>query len=249
MRSVSALTDKEAPVRLQRYLAACGVASRRQSEELILSGRVQVNGKVARVLGTKVSMTDSVKFDGKLVSPETRKLYIALNKPRGYICSSSDPENRPMAIELLSNRYSERIYNVGRLDFNTSGLLLFTNDGDFSRIASHPSSEIEKEYLVETEDPVEESMLNDFKNGITIERARYKISDYRISGPRKVKIVLFEGKNREIRRLFAGAGHYVRRLHRIRIGPVRIGTLGIGEHRFLTEPEIEWFLKQERKKK
>ena len=115
------MTDNETPIRLQRYLAVCGVASRRQSEELILSGRVQVNGTVARVLGTKVLMSDSVKFDGKLVSPETRKLYIALNKPRGYICSSSDPENRPMAIDLLSDRYSERIYNVGRLDFNTSG--------------------------------------------------------------------------------------------------------------------------------
>ena len=243
------MTDNETPIRLQRYLAACGVASRRQSEELILSGRVQVNGTVARVLGTKVLMSDSVKFDGKLVSPETRKLYIALNKPRGYICSSSDPENRPMAIELLSDRYSERIYNVGRLDFNTSGLLLFTNDGDFSKVASHPSSEIEKEYLVDTEEPIDESVLNDFKNGVTIERVRYKISAYRISGPRQVKIVLFEGKNREIRRLFTGAGHYVRRIHRIRIGPVRIKSLGNGEHRFLTESEIAWFLKQDKKSK
>ncbi len=243
------MKDKETTVRLQRYLAICGVASRRKSEELILSGRVQVNGVVARVLGTKVAMTDSVKFDGKLVSPEKRMLYIALNKPRGYICSSSDPENRPMAIDLLSDHYPERIYNVGRLDFNTSGLLLFTNDGEFSRVASHPSSEIEKEYLVETEDPISESVLDNFKNGIMIEHERYKIADYRISGPRQVKIVLFEGKNREIRRLFAATGHYARRIHRIRIGPVHIGSLKDAEHRFLTRPEIEWFLKQDRKKK
>ena len=243
------MTDKGAPVRLQRYLAACGVASRRKSEELILAGRVQVNGTIARVLGTKVSLTDSVKFDGKLIKPETRELYIALNKPRGYICSSSDPENRPMAIELLASRYSERIYNVGRLDFNTSGLLLFTNDGDFSKIVSHPSSEIEKEYLVETADPIEEAVLSNFKKGITIDRIRFKISDYHISGPRQIRIILIEGKNREIRRLFATSGHYLRRIHRVRIGPARIGNLGSGEHRFLTEREINWFLRQDKKKK
>lgn len=249
MRSGSALRNNETPVRLQRYLASCGVASRRKSEEFILEGRVTVNGTVARVLGTKVTSSDSVKFDGKLVKPETRTLYIALNKPRGYICTSADPENRPMAIELLSHAYPERIYTVGRLDFNTSGLLLFTNDGEFSRIVSHPSSGIEKEYLVETVDPIDESVLKDFKKGITIERTRYKISDYSLLGPRQARIILIEGKNREIRRLFTASGYYVRRIHRVRIGPVRIGSLRNGEHRLLTEREINWFLKQGGKRK
>jgi 23S rRNA pseudouridine2605 synthase len=241
--------DKGVPVRLQRYLAACGVASRRRSEEYILNGRVKVNGETVRALGTKVTAADTILFDEKPVRPETRMVYVALNKPRGYICSSSDPENRPMAIDLIKDKYPERIFSVGRLDFNTSGLLLFTNDGEYARIVSHPSSEIEKEYRVETVEPIDGEVLKGFKNGVTIDGTRYMISDYTITGTRQVRIVLIEGKNRELRQLFASAGNPVRRIHRVRIGPIRIGNLSSGKHRNLNGKEISWFFNKAGKKK
>ncbi len=247
MRSAFLLSDPEIPVRLQRYLAACGIASRRKAEELILRGDVKVNGNTVRILGTKVTESDVVEYGGRIVTPEKKKLYIALHKPRGYICTSSDPEGRPTVLELLSDAYSERIYNIGRLDFNTSGLLLFTNDGEFARIVSHPSSQIEKEYLVETGESPSKNTLDSFKNGVSIDGVRYTIVRYDKVGDRTTRIVLIEGKNREIRRLFESAGHEVLRIHRTRIGAVHIGTLKAGEHRPLSKSEISRLFEQDRK--
>jgi 23S rRNA pseudouridine2605 synthase len=233
--------DKEAPIRLQRYLALCGIASRRRNELHILDGRVTVNGVIVRVLGTKVGTGDKVLFDGKPVLPEKRKLYIALNKPRGYLCSSYDPDDRPIALDLFGNQYPERLYNVGRLDFNTSGLILFTNDGDFAKVASHPSSEVEKEYIVESFEPVNISILNEFKKGIVVDGVRYRISDYQLIGPNDARLTLIEGKNREIRRLYEAKDITIRRIHRVRIGPVRLGDLETASHRMLTKREVGWF--------
>jgi 23S rRNA pseudouridine2605 synthase len=235
-------------MRLQRYLAICGVASRRKAEELILDGRVKINGQIVRVLGTKVASGDVVEYDEKRVTPETHKLYIALHKPRGCICTSSDPDGRPTALDLLSHEYKERIYSIGRLDFNTSGLLLFTNDGAFARIVSHPSSGIEKEYLVETSEIMDEASLQRFKKGITVSGIRYKIIRYEIIDKRKSRIVLVEGKNREIRKLFESEGYYVIRIHRTRVGPVRLGKLEEGGHRSLNESEIARLFSYERKR-
>jgi len=231
------LSSEQTSMRLQRYLAMCGIASRRKAEEFILEGRVKLNGDVVRVLGTKVVPGDVVKFDDRTVSPERVKLYIALNKPRGYICSSSDPDGRPKAIDLLSDAFNERIFSIGRLDFNTSGLLLFTNDGDFAKVVSHPSSQIEKEYLVETSEPIQDASLKDFKKGVMIDRVRYRILRYEQIGKQKVRIVLIEGKNREIRKLFESAGFYVKKIHRVRIGPVQLGNLRPGAYRLLSERE------------
>lgn len=229
------------PMRLQRYLALCGVASRRKSEELIQDGRVLVNGTVVTTLGTKVNLEDTVSFDGAVVVPESRSVYVALNKPRGYLCSSSDPDGRPLAIDLLTEHYSERLYSVGRLDFNTSGLILFTNDGEFTRIVSHPSSEIEKEYLVESFDPISENDLEEFKAGVFIEGVLYAIQDYVFHTPNRVRLILIEGKNREIRRLYEAKNIDIRRIHRIRVGNVQLGDLENGAHRPLKRPEIDWF--------
>ena len=137
-------------IRLQAFLAHCGVASRRASEKIILDGRVSVNGDVVTELGTKVSPSDKVLVDGKEIHLEESKRYVLLNKPLGYVCSQSDEKGRPIAVDLLKSKYKERLYNVGRLDMFSHGAIIFTNDGDFAAKLSHPSAEIEKEYLVET---------------------------------------------------------------------------------------------------
>jgi len=152
-------------VRLQAYLAHCGVASRRASEELILAGRVSVNGIIVTTLGTKVSGTDTVLLDGKPVHLEQKKHYIALHKPAGYICSAHDPR-APLAQELLHEDITERVYTIGRLDFPSSGLILFTNDGVFAAALGHPSAELEKEYIVDSTVPIPDSMLEAFRNGV-----------------------------------------------------------------------------------
>ncbi len=141
-------------IRLQAFLAHCGVASRRASEKIILDGRVSVNGSVVTELGTKVKSDDKVLVDGKEIHLEEAKRYVLLNKPAGYVCSQSDEKGRSVAVDLLKEKYSERLYNVGRLDMFSHGAIIFTNDGDFAAKLSHPSAEIEKEYVVESTLPL-----------------------------------------------------------------------------------------------
>lgn len=229
----------EGAVRLQAFLARCGVASRRASESIILSGRVRVNGRVVAELGTKTFPGDAVEVDGRRIEPETRKLYLALHKPEGYICSSSDPQGRPLAVDLLPSSVTERVYNVGRLDLRSSGLILFTNDGAFAAKVGHPSAQIEKEYLVESAVPVPDRLLEDFTNGIEIEGVFYRCSDIERLGRKSLRVVLIEGKNREIRRVFTAFRLHANRLHRVRIGSVLIGGLKEAESRELTRAEIE----------
>lgn len=234
--------EVEGPVRLQAYLARCGIASRRTSEAIILSGRVRVNGRTITELGTKAYPGDQVELDGKLLAPEERKLYLALHKPEGYICSSADPQGRPLAKSLLPQSVTERVYNVGRLDLRSSGLILFTNDGDFAARVGHPSAEIEKEYLVDSTVPIPDSLFDDFRNGIAIEGVFYKCSSIERLGGKSLKVVLIEGKNREIRRVFSAFHLHPKRLHRVRIGPVLIGDLKEADSRPLTADEIEALL-------
>ena len=156
----------EKAVRLQVFLAHCGVASRRASEKIITDGRVTVNGAVITELGTKVLPSDEVCVDGKTITLEEQKRYVLLNKPAGYVCSLSDEKGRPVAADLLKKAFSERLYNVGRLDMFSSGLIIFTNDGDFAARLSHPSSELEKEYIVDTSLPIPPQLAVDFKKGI-----------------------------------------------------------------------------------
>ena len=231
--------DGEGPVRLQAFLARCGVASRRASEEIILAGRVRVNGQVVAELGTKTVFGDAVEVDGKPVKPEARKLYLALHKPEGYICSSSDPQGRPLAVDLLPASVTERVYNVGRLDLRSTGLILFTNDGAFAAKVGHPSAQIEKEYLVESTVPVPDKLFDDFRKGIEIEGVFYKCADIERLGRKSLRVVLIEGKNREIRRVFTAFRLHPNRLHRVRIGSVLLGDLKEAASRELTGAEIE----------
>jgi 23S rRNA pseudouridine2605 synthase len=226
-------------LRLQVYLSHAGIASRRAAEGLIAEGRVSVNGVVVSGQGSRVFPGDTVLLDGKEVQTESRQLYLALNKPPGYICSSSDPQGRPLAIELLPNEIRERLYNVGRLDFMSCGLIFFTNDGEFAAKLGHPGSGIEKEYMVEATGHIPDELIDAFKKGINIEAVHYRAQAVERLGSRAVRVVLIEGKNREIRRVFSHFHLHPFRLRRIRIGPVKLGELPEGESRALKKFELE----------
>ena len=238
------MSPKENGVRLQVYLARCGIGSRRKNEEFIADGRAAVNGQVVTEPGTKVYPGDKVTFDWRLVQPEPEERYVVLHKPPRFICSSSDPLGRPLALDLLRPHFSERLFNVGRLDFMSEGLIFFSNDGNFTRIVSHPSSEIEKEYRVLCHDPIYEDTLDQWSQGVTVEDTLYKIKAYRLERPYEVFLTLIEGKNREIRTLFKAWKIDIKRLIRVRIGPVTIDGLKTGEYRLLTGDEVDWFIER-----
>jgi 23S rRNA pseudouridine2605 synthase len=229
-------------VRLQVYLAHCGVASRRASEQYILDGRVSVNGTVVTELGTKVAPGDTVTVDGTAVEPESVKRYVLLNKPAGYVCSLADEKGRPVAADLLKPAYAERLYNVGRLDMFSTGLIIFTNDGDFAARLSHPSAELEKEYIVETSLNIPRSLASDFEKGIRDGDSFYRCVKAEQLNARKIRIVLIEGKNREIRRVFEAKQIGIKSLERIRIGTVTSDGLKTGQFRNLTAREVTGLL-------
>ncbi|MCL2192161.1 MAG: rRNA pseudouridine synthase [Treponema sp.] len=223
-------------------MARAGVASRRAAEEVIAAGRVSVNGTTVSEQGSKVFPGDTVLMDGNVLRPELQRIYLALNKPPRYICSSSDPQGRPLALDLLPGEVKERMYNVGRLDFMSCGLIFFTNDGDFAAKLGHPSSGVEKEYIVEATGHVPDEVLGAFEGGITIEGEHYKARAVSRIGSRCIRIVLIEGKNREIRRVFSHFHLHPFRLRRVRIGPVKLGNLEEGESRRITDDEIDALL-------
>lgn len=239
--SVSKAPEKE-ELRLQVFLAHCGVASRRASEQIILDGRVTVNGKVVNELGTKVTSKDVITVDGKKIHLEEEKRYILLNKPAGFVCSSADEKGRAVAADLLKEKYSERLYNVGRLDMYSKGMILFTNDGDFAAKLSHPSSQLEKEYIVETSQNIPEEFPAAFEKGLRVDNVFYKCLKCEILKPRKIKIVLIEGKNREIRTVLESQNIGTKSLVRVRIGNVNLDDLKPGDSRELTAAEVKGLL-------
>jgi len=224
-------------------MALCGVASRRASEEIITSGRVSVNGDVVTELGTKVSLSDKVCVDGKEISMEETKRYVLLNKPAGYVCSLSDEKGRPVAADRLKTAYSERLYNVGRLDMFSCGLILFTNDGDFAATLSHPSAELEKEYIVDTSVPMPRFLAQDFMKGIRIDNVFYRCKEAVELNSHRMRVVLVEGKNREIRRVFESREVGIKSLMRVRIGNIGVGGLQYGQFRDLVPAEVQALLR------
>lgn len=235
--------NQKEEMRLQQYMARCGVASRRASEEIITSGRVTVNGELVTTLGTKVSSRDTVCVDGNEISLEETKRYILLNKPAGYVCSSSDEKGRQIALDLLKETYSERLFNVGRLDMFSSGLIIYTNDGDFAAKLSHPSAELEKEYIVDTSTAMPRDLADEFMKGVRIDGVFYRCLDARELNSHRMRIVLAEGKNREIRRVFESHDIGIKSLMRIRIGCVGVGELQYGQFRELTQDEVKALLR------
>src|SRR4051812_39442937 len=232
-------------VRLQKFLAEAGIASRRAGEQMIVAGRGSVNGKIVQELGTKVDpVHDRVAVDDKAVKAK-RKLYVALNKPRGLICSRKDELERPTIYELLPKEWGH-LHTVGRLDFNSEGLLFLTNDGEFSLRLTHPRYGARKKYIATVEGLVEPGILSKFTQGVfhlgetlKAEKARLISSSKKLS---VVELELAEGKNREVRRLFESQRLTVKRLERISIGKIKLGELRPGKWRTLTEPEIKSLL-------
>ncbi|MBQ6554330.1 MAG: rRNA pseudouridine synthase [Firmicutes bacterium] len=228
-------------IRLQKYLADAQVASRRKSEEIILSGRVKVNGSVVTELGTKVDENDLVEVDGKPVKPAEKFVYIMLHKPEGYITSAKDQFDRPTVLDIVKSEY--RLYPVGRLDYDTSGLLLLTNDGDMTYRLTHPKHNVEKTYIAQIEGTPTEDELRRFETGLEIDgykTAPAKIKIVKKSRLTTVKIVIHEGKNRQVRRMCAAIGHEVKALKRVATGRLSLNGLEKGKYRELTAEEIEY---------
>jgi 23S rRNA pseudouridine2605 synthase len=230
-------------VRLQKLISHYGYSSRRKAEELIIAGKVRVNGIVANALGIKVPGHSIIEIDGKIINKDIPELYLMLNKPAGYICTKKDPANRKNIYTLVKEEYNHfGIFSVGRLDYMSEGLLLLTNDGLFANSISHPSNEIIKKYEVTTDKDIPYKSIAAWENGIYIKGIKYTIKDYDRITSRKVLLSLYEGKNREIRRLFEKLNIKVVQLKRISIGALDLGDLPVGKYRKLSEQEVQTFL-------
>jgi 23S rRNA pseudouridine2605 synthase len=239
------VTEPVTRVRLQKVLAQAGIASRRACEVLISEGRVEVNSEVVLEQGRRVDPErDVIRVDGARIPPPRRHRYLALNKPRGVVATMDDPEGRRTIADLLDTRQlrNERLFHVGRLDTDSEGLLIMTNDGDLAQRLAHPSYEVPKTYIAEVAGVVSEQTLKRLRRGVTLEDGPVKPTSVKIvssvGDKTLLKITLQEGRNRIVRRTMEAVGHPVRRLSRIGIGPVRLGNLKVGEYRELTREEL-----------
>jgi 23S rRNA pseudouridine2605 synthase len=235
--------DKD--IRLNRFIANSGVCSRREADVLIASGAVTVNGKVVTQMGVKVSTSDVVCYDGERLSHE-KKVYLLLNKPKGFITTLDDPQERKTVMSLVEKACKERIYPVGRLDRNTTGLLLFTNDGDMTKKLTHPSFGARKIYHVELDKPLARNDMQSLLDGIELEDGFTRFDDIQFveyyNDKKVVGVELHSGKNRIVRRMFEAMGYYVTKLDRVSFAGLTKKDLPRGRCRFLTEKEIN-FLK------
>jgi 23S rRNA pseudouridine2605 synthase len=232
-------------VRLQKFLADAGIASRRAAEQIILEGKVRVNGRFVRLLGTKIDPDrDEVILDGKIIRAR-KKLYIALNKPPGCVCSHKDELGRPTIYDLLPKEW-QIVHSVGRLDFNSEGLIFLTNDGQFALRLTHPRYGVRKKYIATVEGRLEREMLEEFTRGIFHGGEKLKAEKAILISASKsqsvVELELSEGKNREVRRMFESQNVSVKKLQRVQIGKIKLGELKLGKWRTLTETEIKTLL-------
>ncbi|MCI8459309.1 MAG: rRNA pseudouridine synthase [Clostridia bacterium] len=233
---------------MNKYLAACGFASRRASEQLVTDGRVKVNGKTITSLATSVEEDDMVTVDGKRAQPIHKHIYLMLNKPKGYITTTSDEKGRKTVMELLGNKFEgKRIFPVGRLDYDTEGLLLLTTDGDLCNRISHPRNEITKTYVVKIENEVREEELEKLRQGVVLDGVKTKrcrITVLSFDGKiTRLEVVIGEGRNRQVRRMFESINREVIFLKRVGVGELKLGGLGRGTWRELKPREIEYLQK------
>ena len=236
------MSEEVEGIRLQKVLASAGIASRRASEILIDEGRVEVNGKVVTEQGKRVNPeTDHIRVDGSRIPPPRRHMYIVLNKPRGVVSTMDDPEGRQTLTDYLP-RTKERLFHVGRLDTETEGLIVLTNDGEFAHRLAHPSYEVPKTYHVQAAGVLDNRTIKRLEKGVTLEDGPVKPDKVKLISRSQNKtlleITLHEGRNRIVRRMMDAVGHPVDRLARTRIGPIRLGVLPVGETRELTREEL-----------
>ncbi|MCP4749004.1 MAG: rRNA pseudouridine synthase [Desulfobacteraceae bacterium] len=228
-------------VRLQKWLSSAGVCSRRHGETLITSGKVRVNGRIVDVLGTRIDPSkDKVEVDGVMVREKNEKIYLALHKPKGYVTSCSHPGEK-IVLDLID--LPQRIYPIGRLDKDSTGLLLLTNDGRLHHRLSHPSFNHEKEYSVEVDRALEDSDLKRLAGGISIFGSKTRPAKVRRFSSRRFRIILKQGRNRQIRRMVKKLGYRVRKLKRIRLDQIKLGDLAPGAWRYLTTRERKLLLR------
>ncbi len=228
--------------RLQKIIAKSGIASRRKAEELIKEGRVFVNGVVAGLGDKADAEKDIIKVDGQIVKPLNKKVYILLYKPTGYVTTKSDEKHRPTVMDLLKKEEKRALFPVGRLDINTEGLILITNDGDFANLIINPQTKVEKTYLVKVRGVPDKRVIERLLTGVNIDGRVLKAKRVTLLGHRNnawLKVVLTEGKKNQIRRMFKKVGHPVVKLKRVKIGSIEIGDLKPGEYRRLTHKEVE----------
>jgi 23S rRNA pseudouridine2605 synthase len=238
----TAQPDDDGLVRLQKLLAQSGVASRRKCEELMLDGLVEVDGEVVTRLGTKVDpRTAVIRVDGKRLPPVSAHVYLVLNKPRGVVSTMSDPQGRRTLGDLVADR-AERLFHVGRLDTDTEGLILLTNDGDFAQKVAHPAYELEKTYVAEVDGVVDKATVRRLREGVVLDDGPVEVHRAKVVSTAKdrsiVELVIHEGRNRIVRRLLEDVGHPVRRLTRTAIGPVVLRGPRPGELRDLSRDEL-----------
>ena len=228
--------------RLQKVIAQSGVTSRRKAEELIKEGKVKVNGVVVTELGTKVSSKDEIAVNDRIIEKETKEYYL-LNKPRGVVTTTADEKNRKTVLDYIDTE--ARIYPVGRLDYDTTGALLLTNDGEFANILMHPNNQVDKVYLAKLNGIIKGEQINQLKNGVMLDDVLVKASRVKLKkvDPAKntsmVEITIHEGKNHQVKRMFEAVGFLVDKLTRERIGVFQIKDLKSGEYRKLTPKEVQ----------
>ena len=228
--------------RLQKVIAQAGITSRRKAESLILEGKVKVNGVVVRELGTKVSSKDEIAVNDRIIEKEAKEYYL-LNKPRGVVTTTSDDKNRKTVMDYINTE--ARIYPVGRLDYDTTGALLLTNDGEFANILMHPNNQVDKVYLAKLNGIIKGEQINQLKNGVIIDDCLVKASRVKLKkvdpakGTSMVEITIHEGKNHQVKKMFEAVGFLVDKLTRERIGIFQIKDLKSGEYRKLTPKEVQ----------
>ncbi len=229
-------------MRINKYIASLGVCSRRKADELIMQGKVKLNGKIVSNLGIDLSEKDKLEIDGKILSNSENLVYFMLNKPKAVICSSSDEKGRKTVLDLVKT--SERIYPIGRLDYDSEGLILLTNDGNLAYKLTHPKMQIPKTYIVKIKGDIKESELAVLRNGVKIGDVKYNKCKIKVlqkdKNCTKLEIILTEGKNREIRNMLDFIGKDIALLKRVSIADLRLGSLNRGEFRPLKDFEVEY---------